>query len=99
VEQLAHLTRPQLAGFPHLAPAFIIELRSESDRLPPVSEKMEARIANGTQLGWLVDPYAKHVHVYSQGEAPRVESESRIAGSGPIEGCVLDLEEVWRCYE
>jgi hypothetical protein len=26
-------------------------------------------------------------------------SRSPFAGSGPVEGFVLDLEEVWRCYE
>jgi len=60
---------------------------------------METWIANGVQLGWLIDPDAKQVHVYTQGSGPRVEPGPAIAGSGPIEGFVLDLEEVWRCYE
>ncbi|MGA7341735.1 MAG: Uma2 family endonuclease [Terracidiphilus sp.] len=98
-EQLEGLTREQLARFLRLTPAFIIELRSESDRLPPVTEKMEAWIANGVQLGWLIDPYARQVHVYQPGASPRIGLEGRIAGSGPVEGFVLDLEEVWRCYE
>jgi Uma2 family endonuclease len=98
-EQLQGLTREQLAHFPRLTPAFVIELRSESDRLAAVQEKMEAWIANGAELAWLIDPSAKHVHVYQRDAAPRIEAASRIAGSGPVEGFVLDLEEVWRCYE
>lgn len=98
-EQLQGLTREQLARFPRLTPAFVIELRSESDRLTAVQEKMEAWIANGAELAWLIDPSAKHVHVYQRGAAPRIEAVGRIAGSGPVEGFVLDLEEVWRCYE
>jgi Uma2 family endonuclease len=98
-KQLEGVTREQMARFLRLTAAFIIELRSESDRLPPVAEKMDAWIANGVQLGWLIDPYARQVHVYQPGVAARVESENRIAGSGPVEGFVLDLEEVWRCYE
>jgi Uma2 family endonuclease len=98
-EQLKGLTRADLARFPRLAPAFIVELRSESDRLQAVQQKMEAWIANGVQLGWLIDPEAKQVHIYSQGAGPRIEAGSAVAGSGPIEGFVLDLEEVWRCYE
>jgi Uma2 family endonuclease len=60
---------------------------------------MEAWMANGVELGWLVDPYAKEVHVYEQNAAPRIETGSHVAGSGPIASFVLDLEEIWRCYE
>jgi Uma2 family endonuclease len=98
-EQLAGLTREELARFLRLAPAFIIELRSESDRLGAAMEKMENWIANGVQLGWLIDPEAKQVRVYAPGAAPRVEAGSSVAGSGPVQGFVLDLEEVWHCYE
>ncbi len=98
-EQLQGLTRADLARFPRLAPAFIIELRSESDRFADVASKMESWIANGVQLGWLIDPYAKQVHIYAQGSAPRVETGPAAAGSGPVDGFVLDLAEIWRCYE
>lgn len=98
-EQMKGLTRADRKRFLRLAPAFVIELRSESDSLAGVAAKMEAWIANGVQLGWLVDPEAKQVHVYEPGAAPRIESGLKVEGSGPIEGFALDLEEVWRCYE
>jgi Uma2 family endonuclease len=98
-EQLQGLSREQLVRFPRLTPAFVIELRSESDKLSAVEEKMQAWIANGAELAWLIDPNAKQVHVYQRGAAARIEAAGRIAGSGPVEGFVLDLEEVWRCYE
>ena len=97
--QLQGLTRKDLARFPRVAPAFVIELRSDSDRLGKVVEKMEAWIANGVELGWLIDPDAKQVHIYAQGGETRVESGLSVVGSGPVDGFVLDLEEVWRCYE
>lgn len=97
--QLEGLTRNDLARFPRIAPAFVIELRSESDRLSNAAEKMEAWIANGVEVGWLIDPEAKQVHVYAKGCEARVESGTSVAGSGPVDGFVLDLEEVWRCYE
>jgi Uma2 family endonuclease len=100
VEQLKGLTRNDLARFLRLAPAFVIELRSESDRSAAVAEKMEAWIANGVELGWLVDPSAKEVHIYEAGAAaPRIEKGTQVVGSGPVAGFVLDLEEIWRCYE
>jgi Uma2 family endonuclease len=98
-EQLLGLTHDQRARFLRLAPAFVVELRSPSDSLAKTAEKMEAWIANGVALGWLVDPYAREVHVYEPGAAPRIENGSQVSGTGPIEGFVLDVEEVWRCYE
>jgi Uma2 family endonuclease len=98
-EQVRGLTRDDHAHFLHLAPAFVIELRSQSDRLATLTAKMESWVANGVQLGWLVDPYAKQVHIHTSGEPPLVEAGNNVAGSGPVEGFVLDLEEVWRCFE
>jgi Uma2 family endonuclease len=98
-ERIGALSRGEREHFLRFAPEFVIELRSPSDRLAVVQQKMDSWIANGVQLGWLVDPSAKQVHVYEPGAPPRVESGKNIAGTGPIEGFVLDLEEVWRCYE
>jgi len=97
--QLKGCTRDDLAHFLRLPPAFVIELLSISDSRATTAKKMEAWMANGVELGWLVDPYAREVHVYEPNAAPRLERGSHIAGSGPIEGFVLDLEEIWRCYE
>ena len=39
-----------------VCPDFVIELRSKSDRLGKLKEKMEEYMANGARLGWLLDP-------------------------------------------
>ena len=62
-------------------------------------KKMEVWIANGAQLGWLVDPYLQSVSIYQPGSAPFVIDEPQVQGSGPVDGFVLDLTGVWRCYE
>lgn len=98
-EQLKGLTREDRAHFLRLAPAFVIELLSLSDSLAETARKMDAWISNGVQLGWLVDPYANAVHIYEPGVVPRIETGKSVAGSGPVDGFVLDLEEIWRCYE
>jgi Uma2 family endonuclease len=48
------LTPEQRKKFPPLAPDFVIELRSATDRLPPLQEKMEEYRANGVRLGLLI---------------------------------------------
>lgn len=98
-ERINALTREERNHFLRFAPEFAIELRTQSETLKDLMQKMESWVANGVKLGWLVDPYARQVHVYTQGSSPRIESGDQIAGSGPVEGFVLDLNEVWSCYE
>jgi Uma2 family endonuclease len=99
VERLNGLTKDQLTGFPRLCPDFVIELLSASDSLASTQKKMERWIENGAKLGWLIDPYVQKVYVYAPGLPPASVAEACINGSGPVEGFVLDLQEIWRCYE
>jgi len=74
-------------------------LVSPSDRLAETKKKMEAWVANGAQLAWLVDPENRNVLVYEPDEPARVMTAKKVAGTGPVEGFVLDLTEVWSLYE
>lgn len=98
-EQLRPLSKKEKERFLRLAPAFVVEVLLPSDSLPSTKEKMESWIANGAKLGWLVDPRKRQVHIYEPGKAPSVERGKKVAGSGPVEGFVLDLAPVWECYE
>lgn len=83
--------------FWRLCPDFVVELRSESDRLPRLRKKMREWIANGAVLAWLLDPETRTVEVYRSGrEEPEVLSDpATVAGEGPVDGFVLDLAPVW----
>ncbi|MGB6723063.1 MAG: Uma2 family endonuclease [Terracidiphilus sp.] len=98
-ERLRTLSKGALRGFPRICPDFVIELRSESDTLPELNDKMDDWIANGAQLGWLIDPYEQQVIVYRADRSPEVVSGELIAGDGPVMGFVLDLARVWKCYQ
>ncbi|MEJ7618399.1 MAG: Uma2 family endonuclease [Pyrinomonadaceae bacterium] len=50
--------------FALICPDFVVELRSKSDRLSTLQQKMEEYLANGASLGWLIDPLEKKVHIY-----------------------------------
>ena len=81
--------------FPVFAPEFVIEVRSPDDRIRALREKMEEYIANGVQLGWLIDPMERTVTIYGGGQPPRVlENPATVAGEGPVAGFVLSLERV-----
>jgi Uma2 family endonuclease len=60
---------------------------------------MENWISNGVQVGWLIDPAERRVHIYEPGAPTRIESSPAVSGTGPIAGFVLDATEIWRCYE
>ena len=79
-----------------ICPEFVIELMSPSDRPRKVQEKMREWVANGVDLGWLIDPRTQTVTVYRPQQEPEArQGITSIAGEGPVEGLVLDLSPIW----
>ena len=74
----------------------MIELRSPSDTLLDAQRKMEEWIANGAQLGWLIDTDPRHLYVYRPA-APveRLDRPPSISGEPLLPSFVLDLGEIW----
>lgn len=94
--RLKGITRQQKRSFPRLCPDFVVEVRSPNERLPALKAKMKEYIENGAQLGWLIDPYTEHVHIYSKVAPVRVLKRPRkLAGGCLLPGFVLDLKEIW----
>jgi len=95
-EEIDKLPRESLESYWHLCPAFVIELRSQSDRLPVLRAKMREYTANGAQLGWMIDAEARAVEVYRPDREPELlTSVDSVSGEGPMAGFVLDLTRVW----
>jgi Uma2 family endonuclease len=79
-----------------LCPAFVIELRSQSDRLTALRAKMDEYIANGARLGWMIDPETRTVEIYRPDRAlEKMAGVDSVSGEGLIESFVLDLRTVW----
>jgi Uma2 family endonuclease len=79
-----------------LCPDFIIELRSPSDRLTYLRAKMEQWIANGVEVGWLIDPIEKVVTIYRPGDEPEhLAQPTSVQGTGPIAGFELVMARIW----
>lgn len=90
------LTPKEQEKFPPLAPDFIIELRSSSDRLKPLQEKMQEYIDNGDRLGWLIDPQNQQVEVYRPENSVEIlSSPTSLSGEDVLPEFVLDLNEIW----
>lgn len=95
-EQLDKLTTGERQKFIPLCPAFVIELRSPTDKLRTVQAKMREYIANGAQLGWLIDPQQHRVYIYRP-DAPveELNQPETISGETVLSGFTLDLREIW----
>jgi len=97
LERWNALSDEEQEEFPPLCPDFVIELRSRSDRLKELQQKMEEYMANGAELGWLIDPFDKKIYVYR----PRITVEvldnpKEISGEPLLKGFVLDVQSLWK---
>jgi Uma2 family endonuclease len=98
-ETLKGMKIERRTSFYTVRPDFVIELLSPSDNLKKAQAKMKSWLANGVQLGWLIDPFQKKVFVYRSGTAMSTFAGRSLKGDGPVEGFVLDLTRIWRYYE
>ncbi|MBN9617710.1 MAG: Uma2 family endonuclease [Acidobacteriales bacterium] len=79
-----------------LCPDFVIELRSPTDSLSELREKMQQWIANGAQLAWLIDPIERAVSIYRPGEEPEVHQyPTSVQGNGVMAGFELVMARIW----
>ncbi len=89
------LTEEEQDSFSPICPDFVAELRSKTDRLKTLQAKMEEYIECGAQLGWLIDPKKKKVHVYRPGVPVEVlDDPKEISGEPLLKGFILKLEGI-----
>src|SRR5438105_3142625 len=99
-ERVDALTDKEWQRFLPLCPDFVLELRSPSDRVSNLQTKMEEYLQNGAQLGWLLDPATKRVHIYRPGAAVQVlENPASLSGEPLLHGFVLDVPQIWAAME
>jgi Uma2 family endonuclease len=94
--RLISFSPEQKEKFLPLCPDFVIELRSPSDDLKTIQEKMLEYMTNGALLGLLLDPQDRCVYVYRPGMAVvRLENPSSVSADPELPGFVLDLTHIW----
>ena len=87
LEQWNNLTLKQRQKFLPLCPDFVIELRSPSDSLKTLQEKMQEYMENGTKLGWLINRKDKQVEI--------LNNTTTLSGENVLSNFVLELELIW----
>ena len=91
------LTPEQKPKFAPICPDFIIELRSASDNLQLLKDKMTEYMQEPEiQLGWLIDRKHRRVYIYRPGKpAECLENPATVSGENILTGFVLKMDKIW----
>jgi Uma2 family endonuclease len=83
--------------FPPITPDFIIEIRSESDSLEDLKEKMVEYMDNGCRLAWLIDREEQKTYIYrangTYGEETVTFNEV-LSGENVLVGFILRINDL-----
>ncbi|MCW5924702.1 MAG: Uma2 family endonuclease [Saprospiraceae bacterium] len=93
-EKYDRLSERERQSFAKIVPDFVIEVRSPSDSLTELKEKMtDAWIANGVRLAWLLDPESQSVWVYrADGSTETLAGfDKKLSGEDVLPGFEFDL--------
>ncbi len=84
--------------FLQVAPDFVAEVRSKSDRISKLKKKMaDSWIKNGVRLGWLIDPYEEKAYIYrANGEVEIITGfeSKKLSGEDVMPGMELPLDDL-----
>lgn len=96
MEKWKALTEKEKRSFAPVCPEFIVEIRSKSDKLADIKEKMEEWIENGTLLGWLIDVKTQKTHIYrADGSVEIIKGfDKTLSGEKILPGFEFDLRHL-----
>ncbi|PZV12931.1 MAG: hypothetical protein DCF22_11355 [Leptolyngbya sp.] len=90
------LSLEQQASFAPIAPDFVVELRSSSDTVVSLKEKMEEYMANGVRLGLLIDRKNGQVHVYRPNRLPEIlDNPESVSCEPEMPMFTLKMAKIW----
>jgi Uma2 family endonuclease len=96
LERWQTLSPDEQEGVPRICPDFVIELRSRTDRLAALQDKMQEYLNSGLRLGWLIDPQNKRVEIYRCRQSVEIlDQPERLAGEDVLPGFVLNVSSLW----
>lgn len=83
--------------FAELAPDLIVEVKSPTDKLTQLRQKIQNFLAMGTTVGILIDPEARQVEVYRAGDEAAVvlQDGDRLTVPELLPGWSVAIAELW----
>jgi Uma2 family endonuclease len=82
-----------------VAPEFVVEVRSETDDLDDLMDKMRDWVSDGVLLGLLLDPQTHTGYVFVPGGAEPEVIADVFAEQPILPGFTLDLRTLWAAYD
>lgn len=96
LERWNPLTEEQKSSFAPICPDFVIELRSSSDTLSGLQNKMQEYIDNGASLGFLIDRKNRKVYISRPNQQPEIlDNPETVSGDPELPGFVLRMAKIW----
>ncbi len=97
LERWNALSSEQQRKFAPICPDFVVELKSASDRLQTLKEKMEEYMNEpGIQLGWLIDRKQRKVYIYRPGLPEEcLDNPASVSDELVLPGFILNMSKVW----
>ncbi len=90
------LSDVQKAKFAPICPDFVVEIRSPSDSLKVLQDKMAEYIDNGASLGWLIDRKNRQVYIYRPNQnVEYLDNPITVNAGSLLTGFDLDLTKIW----
>lgn len=90
------LTESQKEKFAPVCPEFVVEIRSKTDLLTDLQQKMKQWMSNGCELAWLIDPVKQQAWVYKKNETDQSidDFKSVLDGEPVLPGLRVDLSKL-----
>ncbi|MDZ8030062.1 MAG: Uma2 family endonuclease [Nostoc sp. DedQUE08] len=97
LERWNALSPEQQRKFAPICPDFVVELKSPSDNLQTLKEKMEEYMNEpGIQLGWLIDRKQRKVYIYRPGLPEEcLDNPASVSGELVLPGFILNMSKIW----
>ncbi|MEA5535216.1 Uma2 family endonuclease [Crocosphaera sp. XPORK-15E] len=90
------IPQEQRIRFAPVCPDFVVEIRSPSDQLQSLQDKLQEYIDNGAKLGWLIDRKNRRVYIYRpQIEVESLENPTTVIGDPILPGFILQMNTIW----
>ncbi len=90
------IPKPLKDTFAPITPDFVIEIRSKTDNLKELKEKMDEYMENGCRLAWLIDRIKECTYIYrADGSREVVDSfEKTLSGEDVLVGFTLRIADL-----
>lgn len=87
------MSKLDVMRFAHICPDFIAEIRSQSDSLETLKNKMLEYISNGCRLAWLIDTIDEKAYIFKRDDTVTLVDgfQNSLSGEDVLVGFELDL--------